>query len=115
MRCRRASAYVDGNISIIKSCFVGVGFEYQLSATAIWLAKMGPITSPMFEVNDEAKKAQLRPSDPSSNKSSIVLMTVMRGIADTKPVTKRPTNTAAIFGVAATGMQKTLKRDAGAT
>ena len=86
--------------------------DYQLSATAIWLAKIGPMMRPMFEVNDEAKKAQLRPSDPSSNKSSILLMTVMRGIADTKPVTKRPTNTAAIFGVAATGMQNTLKRNA---
>ena len=67
---------------------------------------------PMFEVNDEANKAQLRPSDPSSNKSSILLITVMRGIADTKPVTKRPTNTAAIRGVAATGMLKTLKTNA---
>lgn len=69
----------------------------------------------MFEVNDEAKKAQLRPSDPSSNKSLILLMTVMRGIADINPVMKRPTNTAAMFGVAATGMQKTLKRNAEAT
>ena len=89
--------------------------DYQLSATAVWLAKIGPMMRPMFEVDDEAKKAQLRPSDASSNMSSILLMTVMRGIADTKPVTKRPMNTAAIFGVAATGMQKALKRNAEAT
>ncbi len=70
---------------------------------------------PMFVVKDEAKKAQLRPPDPSPNKSSILLMTVTRGIADTKPVMKRPTNTAAICGVAATGMQKMLNRNAEAT
>ena len=86
-----------------------------MSATAIWLAKIGPMVRPMFEVNNEAKTAQLRPSEPSANKSSILLMTVMRGIADRKPVVKRPTNTAAICGVAATGMQKTLKRNAEAT
>lgn len=86
-----------------------------MNATAIWLAKIGPMTRPIFEVNDEAKRAQLRPSDPSSNKSSILLTIVMRGTADTNPVTKRPTNTAAICGVAATGMQKTLKRNAEAT
>ena len=86
-----------------------------MSATAVWLAKIGPRIRPMFEVNEEAKKAHLCPSDPLSNKSSILLMTVMRGIADTKPMTKRPTNTAAICVVAATGMQKTLKRNAEAT
>ena len=89
--------------------------DYQLSATAVWLAKIGPMMRPIFEVNEEAKKAQLRPSDPSSKKSSMLPMTVMRGIANTKPVTKRPTNTAAICGVAATGIQKALKRNAEAT
>ena len=73
------------------------------------------MTRPMFEVNDEANKAQLRPPDPSTNKSSMLLIIVMRGTADTKPVTKRPTNTAAICGVAATGIQKILKTNAEAT
>lgn len=69
---------------------------------------IGPMIKPMLETSVQRKTSHMR--SLALNRSTMLPATTTVGIADKKPVMKRPITIPANDGTAATGMQKMLYR-----